>query len=165
MSIEDSSDPVREYLRIAEVVPPLDPDEEKALATASRGGDQVARKKLIEASLRLVIPIARQYEGRGVALPDLLEEGNLGVVRAVEKFDPETDRTSSEVAKQFIEPSQPPSPEASIWCICGAATSGLRRNPSGVTLRGIVQILPIRTIWRASAHPRRSPSASLASHG
>ena len=56
-----------------------------------------------EASLRLVIPIARQYEGRGVALPDLLQEGNLGVVRAVEKFDPGANRRFSEVAKQYIE--------------------------------------------------------------
>ena len=84
-------------------MPPLDPDAERALAVASRGGDQVARKKLIEASLRLVIPIARQYEGRGVALLDLLQEGNRGVVRAVEKFDPESDRAFSEVAKQYIE--------------------------------------------------------------
>jgi DNA-directed RNA polymerase sigma subunit (sigma70/sigma32) len=103
LSIDDSSDPVREYLRIAEAAPPLDPDEEGALAVASRGGDQVARKKLIEASLRLVVPIARQHEGLGVALPDLLQEGNLGVVRAVEKFDPGADRAFSEVAKQYIE--------------------------------------------------------------
>jgi DNA-directed RNA polymerase sigma subunit (sigma70/sigma32) len=103
MSIDDNSDPVREYLRIAEAVPPLDPDEERTLAVASRGGDQVARKKLIEASLRLVIPIARQYEGRGVTLPDLLQEGNLGVVRAAEKFDPEADRAFTVVAQTWIE--------------------------------------------------------------
>jgi RNA polymerase primary sigma factor len=103
LTIDDSSDAVREYLRIAEAVPPLDPDAERALAVASRGGDQVARKKLIEASLRLVIPIARQYEGRGVALLDLLQEGNLGVVRAVEKFDPESNLAFSELAKQYIE--------------------------------------------------------------
>jgi len=103
LSIDDNSDVVREYLRIAEAVPPLDPADERTLAIASRGGDQVARKKLIEASLRLVIPIARQYEGRGVPLPDLLQEGNLGVVRAVEKFDPGADRAFSEVAKEYIE--------------------------------------------------------------
>ena len=103
MSTDDSSAAVREYLRIAEAVPPLSPEDERALAVASRGGDQVARKKLIEASLRLVIPIARQYEGRGVALIDLLQEGNLGVVRAVEKFDPEADRPFSGVAKEYIE--------------------------------------------------------------
>ena len=102
MSIDDNSI-VREYLRIAEAVPPLGPADERTLAIASRGGDQVARKKLIEASLRLVIPIARQYEGRGVALLDLLQEGNLGVVRAVEKFDPGANRRFSEVAKQYIE--------------------------------------------------------------
>jgi len=58
---------------------------------------------LSEASLRLVIPIARRYEGRGVPLPDLLQEGNLGVVRAVEKFDPGANRRFSEVAKEYIE--------------------------------------------------------------
>ena len=102
MSIDDNS-VLHEYLRIAEAVPPLGPADERTLAIASRGGDQVARKKLIEASLRLVIPIARQYEGRGVTLPDLLQEGNLGVVRAVEKFDPGANRRFSEVAKQYIE--------------------------------------------------------------
>ena len=103
MSIDDNSDVVREYLRIAEAVPPLGPADERTLAIASRGGDQVARKRLIEASLRLVIPIARQYEGRGVPLPELLQEGNLGVVRAVEKFDPGANRRFSEVAKEYIE--------------------------------------------------------------
>jgi len=102
LSIDDNS-VLHEYLRIAEAVPPLGPADERTLAIASRGGDQVARKKLIEASLRLVIPIARQYEGRGVTLPDLLQEGNLGVVRAVEKFDPGANRRFSEVAKQYIE--------------------------------------------------------------
>ena len=103
MTLDDSSDPVREYLREVEAVPLLDPEEERALAVASRGGDQAARKKLIEASLPLVIPIARQYEGRGVALPDLIQEGNLGVIRAVERFDPEADRPFTEVANQYIE--------------------------------------------------------------
>jgi RNA polymerase primary sigma factor len=103
LSIDDNSDPVREYLRIAEAVPPLGPEDERTLSIASRGGDQVARKKLIEASLRLVIPIARQYERRGVALLDLFQEGNLGVVRAAEKFDPGADRAFSEVAEEYIE--------------------------------------------------------------
>ncbi len=103
MPIDDDSDLVRDYLAAAEAVPPLGPEEEKALAIASRGGDQVARKKLIEASLRLVVPIARRYEGRGVPLPDLFQEGNLGVVRAAELFDPEADRGFSEVARQKIE--------------------------------------------------------------
>ena len=88
---------------MVEAVPPLSPEDEKALAIASRAGDQSRRKKLIEASLRLVVPIARQYEGRGVPLLDLLQEGNVGVVRAVELFDPDEDRPFSEVARQKIE--------------------------------------------------------------
>ena len=58
---------------------------------------------MIEASLRLVVPIARRYEGRGVSLLDLLQEGNVGLVRAVESFDPDGARPFSGVAKQKIE--------------------------------------------------------------
>ena len=103
MPADDSSDPLREYLRAAEAVPPLGREDEKALAIASRAGDGDARKKLIEASLRLVVPIARRYEGRGIPLLDLLQEGNVGLVRAVESFDPDEARPFSEVAKQKIE--------------------------------------------------------------
>lgn len=100
---DDSSDPLRDYLTATEAVPPLRPEDERTLAIASRQGDGVARKKLIEASLRLVVPIARRYEGRGIPLLDLLQEGNLGLVRAIELFDPEADRPFSELAGGYVE--------------------------------------------------------------
>ena len=86
-----------------ETFPRLTAEEETALAAASGGGDQTAYKKLIEANLRLVIPLAHRYEGRGVPLDDLVNAGNVGLVRAVRQFDPEADRPFSEVAKQCIE--------------------------------------------------------------
>lgn len=70
-------------------VPPLTPDEERELWTAIKSGDgaDAAKRRLIEANLKLVIPIARTYEGHGPAFVDLAQEGNLGLIRAVELFD------------------------------------------------------------------------------
>ena len=67
----------------------LTPGEELAFARATRAGDFTARQTMIERNLRLVVSIARHYMHRGLALPDLIEEGNLGLIHALEKFDPE----------------------------------------------------------------------------
>ncbi len=67
----------------------LKADEELALARAMKAGDFNARQRLIEHNLRLVVSIAKHYTNRGLALPDLIEEGNLGLIHALEKFDPE----------------------------------------------------------------------------
>ena len=69
--------------------PLLTADEELASARAMRAGDFEARQRLIERNLRLVVSIARHYAHRGLALPDLIEEGNLGLMHALDKFDPE----------------------------------------------------------------------------
>jgi RNA polymerase nonessential primary-like sigma factor len=67
----------------------LSPPEELALARAMRKGDFAARQRMIEANLRLVVSIAKHYQNRGIPLDDLIEEGNLGLIHALEKFDPE----------------------------------------------------------------------------
>ncbi len=67
----------------------LTPEEETAIARAVRGGDFAARQRMIEANLRLVVSIAKHYQHRGIPLDDLIEEGNLGLIHALEKFDPE----------------------------------------------------------------------------
>ena len=77
------------YLNEIGLIPLLVPDVEAALARRVRSGDAEARRQMIEANLRLVVTVARGYVGRGVPLLDLIEEGNLGLIRAVEKFDPE----------------------------------------------------------------------------
>jgi len=82
-------DATRLYLSEIGFSPLLTADEEKFYSRLSLKGDDSARKKMIECNLRLVVKIARRYLNRGLALLDLIEEGNLGLIRAVEKFDPE----------------------------------------------------------------------------
>jgi len=82
-------DATRLYLREIEFSPLLVAQEEVYYSRLARKGIVSARKKMIECNLRLVVKIARRYMNRGLALLDLIEEGNLGLIRAVEKFDPE----------------------------------------------------------------------------
>ena len=84
ISIED---PVRMYLKEIGKVPLLSADEEIELARRMELGDEEAKKKLAEANLRLVVSIAKRYVGRGMLFLDLIQEGNLGLIKAVEKFD------------------------------------------------------------------------------
>lgn len=77
------------YLREIGYAALLTAEEEVYFARRIRGGDEAARKRMIESNLRLVVKIARRYVNRGMALLDLIEEGNLGLIRAVEKYDPE----------------------------------------------------------------------------
>ncbi len=84
VSIED---PVRMYLKEIGKVPLLSAEEEIELAKRMENGDEEAKKKLAEANLRLVVSIAKRYVGRGMLFLDLIQEGNLGLIKAVEKFD------------------------------------------------------------------------------
>ena len=84
VSIED---PVRMYLKEIGKVPLLTAEEEKELAMKMEAGDMEAKKRLAEATLRLVVSIAKRYVGRGMLFLDLIQEGNLGLIKAVEKFD------------------------------------------------------------------------------
>ena len=80
-------DPVKVYLKEIGRVPLLTPEEETALAMLIIEGDDAAKKRLSEANLRLVVSIAKRYVGRGMQFLDLIQEGNLGLIKAVEKFD------------------------------------------------------------------------------
>ena len=80
-------DPVRMYLKEIGQVPLLSPEEEMELAQLVSTGDKEAKKKLTEANLRLVVSIAKKYSGRGLHILDLIQEGNTGLIRAVDKFD------------------------------------------------------------------------------
>ncbi len=83
------ADATRIYLKEIGFSPLLSAEEEVFFARKAQKGDEKARKRMIESNLRLVVKIARRYMNRGLSLLDLIEEGNLGLIRAVEKFDPE----------------------------------------------------------------------------
>ena len=80
-------DPVRMYLKEIGKVPLLDTDRELVLAEKMAQGDEQAKKELVESNLRLVVSIAKRYVGRGMFFLDLIQEGNLGLMKAVDKFD------------------------------------------------------------------------------
>ena len=82
-----TEDPVRMYLKEIGTVPLLSADEELVLAKRKAQGDERAKDRLIEANLRLVVSIAKRYTGRGMSFLDLVQEGNLGLIKGVEKFD------------------------------------------------------------------------------
>jgi RNA polymerase primary sigma factor len=87
LSVEPSLDSLRLYLRAIGRVPLLSADEEVSLAKRIERGDMHAKQHMVEANLRLVVSIAKGYVGRGLTLLDLIQEGSLGLIRAVEKFD------------------------------------------------------------------------------
>jgi RNA polymerase nonessential primary-like sigma factor len=82
-------DPTGQYLSEIGMSPLLSADEEKSVARLALRGDEAARQRMIESNLRLVVNIARRYINRGLPLLDVIEEGNLGLIHAVKKFDPE----------------------------------------------------------------------------
>ena len=94
-----------DFQRGVEAVPPLTAQEESALWKAIKRGDgsDAAKKRLIEANLHMVIPISAKYEGRGLLLVDLVQEGSIGLVRAVELFDPSEGLDFSPFASRQIE--------------------------------------------------------------
>ena len=97
--------PLETYLREINEVALLTADEEKMLARGIEAGDAAARDRMVRANLRLVVNIARGYVGKGLALQDLIEEGNLGLLRAVEGFDPEVGTRFSTYASYWIKQS------------------------------------------------------------
>jgi RNA polymerase sigma factor (sigma-70 family) len=107
---EDVRDETREtsranlgvYLSEISRIKLLTREEEQELARRVRAGDEAAKQRMIEANLRLVVQIARRYLNRGLPLPDLIEEGNLGLLRAVEKFEPERGTRFSTYATWWI---------------------------------------------------------------
>ena len=97
-----TDDPVRMYLKEIGKVPLLTPDEERALAEKMAEGDEDAKRRMAEANLRLVVSIAKRYVGRGMLFLDLIQEGNLGLIKAVEKFDYEKGYKFSTYATWWI---------------------------------------------------------------
>ena len=135
-------DPVKVYLKEIGRVPLLTPEEEVELAERMAKGDPAARKRLSEANLRLVVSIAKRYVGRGMQFLDLIQEGNLGLIKAVEKFDHTKGFKFSTYATWWIRrPSPAPSPT--------------RPEPSASRC----------TWWRPSTRSRRYPASCCTKTG
>ena len=98
-------DPVKAYLKEIGKVPLLSAEEEQTLARAARAGDADARRRLSEANLRLVVSVAKRYAGRGLPFLDLIQEGNLGLMKAAEKFEPDRGFKFSTYATWWIRQS------------------------------------------------------------
>ena len=98
----DPGDTLQSYLRDIRRAPLLSPEEEHATAVLARGGDFEARQRMIERNLRLVVSIAKNYTGRGLPMIDLIEEGNLGLMHAITKFEPERGFRFSTYASWWI---------------------------------------------------------------
>jgi RNA polymerase primary sigma factor len=96
---------IEAYFKDINRIPLLTPQEEKELAKKVKAGDQKAREKMIKSNLRLVVSIAKNYVDRGLSLLDLIEEGNLGLLKAVERFDPDEECRFSTYATWWIKQS------------------------------------------------------------
>jgi len=99
----EQDDLLKYYLKDVRKYPLLKAEEEKELTKMMKNGDSKARTKLIESNLRLVIKIAKKYQGQGLELIDLIEEGNLGLMKAVDKFEPDMDCRFSTYATWWIK--------------------------------------------------------------
>ncbi|HBI45779.1 MAG TPA: RNA polymerase subunit sigma [Planctomycetales bacterium] len=102
---ESVQSPLETYLREINETALLNAEEEKQLAYRIEDGDSEARDRMVRANLRLVVNIARSYTGKGLGLQDLIEEGNLGLLRAVEGFDPSMNTRFSTYASYWIKQS------------------------------------------------------------
>jgi RNA polymerase primary sigma factor len=103
--VRPAQHPLETYLREINETPLLGADEERQLARRIEDGDTEARDHMVRANLRLVVNIARRYAGKGLALQDLIEEGNLGLLRAVEGFDPSMNTRFCTYASYWIKQS------------------------------------------------------------
>ena len=99
---QETDDSLKAYLREIGNIPLLSAEEELELARRSRAGDKAAKEKLINSNLRLVVSIAKKYRGLGMSFADLIQEGNMGLIRGVGKFDPEMGYKLSTYATWWI---------------------------------------------------------------
>jgi RNA polymerase primary sigma factor len=131
-----TDDPVRMYLKEIGKVPLLTAEEEIEIAQRMEHGDPEARRKLAEANLRLVVSIAKRYVGRGMQFLDLIQEGNLGLIKAVEKFDYRKGYKFSTYA---------------TWWIRQAITRAIADQAR--TIR-----IPVHMVRRSTSHPGFAPA-------
>ena len=143
----------RRYLEEVNAVPPLSRDDELRLGRLARDGDQDASRSLVQANLRLVVAIARRYRATGVPLLDLVQEGNLGLLQAVEGYDPDKGFAFTTYATWWIRQAITKSIEA-----------GGRSLSIDVLTRDELALARLQEAWDAfvAEHGRQPTPADLA---
>lgn len=138
---EKSYDSIQRYFREIGKLPILSMEDEQSLAYRARAGDAAARERMISSNLRLVVSVAKKYNNCGLPLPDLIEEGNLGLIKAVEKFQPEKGYRFSTYATWWIRQSIVRALAKHTRTIRLPVNVAETVNRFARTLRGIVQKL------------------------
>ena len=148
------NDPVRMYLKEIGKIPLLTLEEEHKLAVRMAEGDEEAQKKMTEANLRLVVSIAKRYVGRGLPFLDLIQEGNLGLIKAVGKFDYTKGYKFSTYATWWIR-------QAISRAIADHARSAFRYTWSRPSTASPAPTMSCCRSWATSRRPRRSRTSCI----
>ena len=155
VSIED---PVRMYLKEIGKVPLLSAEEEIELAKRMENGDEAAKKRLAEANLRLVVSIAKRYVGRGMLFLDLIQEGNLGLIKAVEKFDYRKGYKFSTYATWWINRDS----SSTTWTTSLRNRNRSQENVQNLNIRKLLRHWKLP--WKPSTRPFSSAHRQLLAH-
>ena len=146
IEMEDEKDVLSIYLKEINRVPLLDHDEEYDLAVRAQKGDEKARERLVSANLRFVVAVAKKYQGQGLPLEDLIDEGNIGLLIAMDKFEPRVKPGGILIYDPAGMTRKPERTDISIYSVAAtdtAAALNAMKTFNMIVLGGLLKIDPI----------------------